>query len=287
MTKKSLKAIALPAALLLVGFVSCNRAPKSLAEMPDPTAGDSLMYYLGQMQADEFWRQTETDSTLAEASARAEFLKGVRAGMKAADGNDAYNRGLFLGVQLAMNSKEYKEAYEITLDEKLLLAGLEGGLESDTAVNIADAHAGFYKVVDRLNAVKEERDTSKARAALASAASKKGMKKEQEDLYAVDVTPARGVKLKEGDRVTLNITAATLSGHMAGGHFPNVTTLGEGRLPDVIRQAVYTMTPGQTRQFMTTPMAIFGRRYVRMNLSPDEPVIFTVNVDRAAAEPEV
>ena len=270
---------ALAIGAFLCATVACDRNHKNIDDIADPTPGDSLMYYFGQMQADNYWRQTQNDSAMSSEEARTEYMQGVEAGIRAAKGSDAYNRGLFLGVQLAMNSKEFEEAYDVDLDRELMLGGLANGLRSDTAVRIADAHAAYYKVVDRLNESRQKRDNDAAIIALAKTAERRGLSEVDDNLYAVDITKSNGLPLREGDRVHIEITSATASGHMAGGYFPDIITLGAHRIPDVLRMALYTMTNGQTRQFMTTPMDLFGQRYSRMGLRPDDPIVFTVHAE--------
>ena len=97
-------------------------------------------------------------------------------------------------------------------------------------------------------------------------------------LYAKPATPAtNGPLFKVGERLAVDVSASTLEGReIVARQFPDSITLGEGRVPNVVREGILTMTSGQTRTFMTTPRTLFGKRYKAYSLPSDEPVIFTV-----------
>ena len=104
--------------IVLVGgalaLSSCSGGGSSTADnLKDAAPGDSLLYYFGQIQAAEYWRQAESDTTLRDEKSREDFMRGVKAGMDAVRSEDAYNQGVYLGVQMAMQIKESEEAYGI------------------------------------------------------------------------------------------------------------------------------------------------------------------------------
>lgn len=262
----------------LLMATGCDRNPKSLSQLGEVSTTDSLMYLKGQINAGEYWHEAVNDTLLRSDQAREDFMKGVEAGMKAVRSSDPYNSGVFLGVQIAMDLRDFKERYGMTPDADMVMTGMEYGLQSDTSVNQAQTQADFYRILDRLQRTKLEKDSERAIKALASAANERKMTRINESLYGIDITPADGAKVKIGDRVGLKISASTLSGRMIGRSFPEVATLGEGKLRDDLRMAVLSCADGQTRQFLTTPMALLGHRYENYGLGAEEPVLFTVHV---------
>ena len=69
---------ALAIGAFLCAAVACDRNPKNIDDIADPTPGDSLMYYFGQMQADNYWRQTQNDSAMSSEEARTEYMRAWR-----------------------------------------------------------------------------------------------------------------------------------------------------------------------------------------------------------------
>ena len=146
--------------IVLVGgalaLSSCSGGGSSTADnLKDAAPGDSLLYYFGQIQAAEYWRQAESDTTLRDEKSREDFMRGVKAGMDAVRSEDAYNQGVYLGVQMAMQIKESEEAYGIKCNKGVLLDAIKGGLANDSAVNIGEANMAFRGIIDNLEARKE------------------------------------------------------------------------------------------------------------------------------------
>lgn len=264
-------------ALMLVG---CGDKPKDISDLKDATPADSMMYYFGAMQANSFWQDAESDTTLRSEEARREFIEGFRAAMKMDKDDSSYNKGLQLGLRLALRLREFENRYGVKFSEEILASSLENFLRSDSLVNIADAQRGFYKIKDRLDLATANKEIEGAKGNLAQESKSRGFTMVSDTLYGKDITPpGPGPKIKEGDRVAVEVTASTLDGkEIVARQFPDSLTIGSGRVPRIVGLGIQTMTPGQTRTFMTTPRTLFGKRYALYNLPSEQPVIFTVKV---------
>ena len=99
----------LPIAAIACVAVSCQTGTGSgLSENSSQT--DSLMYYLGQMNAADYLREATRDTTLKEVSEKQAYLSGVRAGLNALkEGNDNYNKGVMMGMQMASQMMSFSE----------------------------------------------------------------------------------------------------------------------------------------------------------------------------------
>lgn len=258
---------------------------KSMADYENASSADSLMYYFGQLRAVDYWREAKTDTTLATRESRDEFLRGVRAGIDAARNNDAYNQGLFTGIQLAMNLKEFQEGYELKVNRDIMVDAIADGLLNDSVVDPSEATAEFSHLISAFNSKKEEKDRAKGREALAAEARARKMSPLGDDLYAA--TPA---KAGNGQNIAIgDVASISLKLNVVGG-----TTLDDANY-DVkvgqqfvgpVTEALLSMKPGEKREFLTTPNALFGRVYERRGLSPADLIQITINVDsvsRAAA----
>ena len=267
------------AVLMLAG---CDKSPKDISDMKDPTPSDSMMYYFGEMQAYYYWKDAQTDTMLRSEDARAKFMEGFREGLKMESDDDAYNMGMQLGIRLAHRLKEFEERYNTDFKGSILAASMENNLKNDTMVDITEAQAGYYRIKDRLELGAAERELGDAKQKLARRGTEREFEMVNDTLYACDVTPpTTDANFKEGDRVAVQVTVSTIDGkEVVTRQFPDSITLGEGRVPAIVREAIYTMTDGQTRQFMTTPRVLLGKRYAAYKLPYDEPVVFTVKVHR-------
>lgn len=269
-----------PALLLLTA--SCGHKPTPISEMKNASAADSMMYYFGEMQAAYYWQDAETDTLLRTQASRDDFMKGFKAAMKMDDDNSAYNKGLQLGLRLALRVREFQQRYGTDFSEDMLAESMEYFLRNDSAFDIREAQREYYALKNRYEFDKASAEIEDAVVNLRTRGAAKGFSAVNDTLYVKDVTPARtGRFLQEGDRIAIEISVSTIDGHeVVARQFPDSITLGEGRIPEIVRNAIYTMADGQTRQFMTTPRTLFGRRYSLYNLPYDEPVVFTIKAAR-------
>lgn len=282
---KRLLLLLLPALILVAcgkKGVSSMKEISSLSDFSDYedlTAADTMMYYFGQMQAVNFWQDAESDTMLRSEAARKAFMEGFRAAMAIDTDDSAYNKGLQLGLRLALRLREFNQRYGTDFSEEVLAASLQNFLKNNNVVDsLAEAQKGFYAIKDRFEYNTAKKEVENAKGMLAKYGKEKGFKMISDTLYGVDLTPGSGSLIREGDRIAVEVSVSTLTGkEVVTRQFPDSITLGEGRVPPVVREAIYTMKNGQTCQFMTTPRTLLGKRYNNVyHLPSDEPLIFTV-----------
>lgn len=268
--------------IAVIAFAACNRSPRDISDLKDATPADSMMFYFGEMNASNYWQDAHSDTLLQTEQAREEFMEGFRKALELDRDQSAYNKGLQLGLRLALRLREFNERYGEDFSEAVLASSMAAFLKDESAINILEAQRGYYNIKDQfeLNAAQKELGDSKL--TLAHKGKENNYNMVNDTLYAQDVTPpTSGPTFKEGDRIAVEVSACTLDGkEIVARQFPDSITLGEGRIPPIVRQAIYTMTDGQTRRFMTTPRTLFGKRYAAYHLPYDEPVIFTVKAYR-------
>lgn len=268
--------------LVMLFSASCQKGGKSLADIKDATPADTMMYYFGEMQAYNYLQDAETDTMLRSDNSKAEFIKGFRTALRLDDDNQAYNKGLQLGLRLAIRLREFEKRYGKDFSEAVLAESLENALYRDS-INIAEAQKGYYLVKDRYDYNTAQSEIGAAKENLAAHGKAQGYEMLSDTLYFKEVVPGYkgGVHFKKGDRLAVELTASTIDGkEIVARQFPDSLTLGEGRVPPVVREAIYTMTNGETCKFMTTARTLFGKRYSVYKLPYDEPVVFTVKAYR-------
>lgn len=249
-------------------------------ETIDPS--DSMMFYFGAMQANNYLQDAVADTLLKTDEARADFLKGFRTALTLDEDNSAHNKGLQLGLRLAIRLRELEERYGKDFSEDILAASLQYYINNPDSLHILEAQKGYYDIKDHYELVAAQKDVESAKSNLAKAGKENGFTMLSDTLYVKDISEAtNGPTFKEGDRIAVEVTASTLEGEeIATRQFPDSITLGEGKVPAVVREGIYTMTNGQTRQFMTTPRTLLGKRLRIYNLDPEVPVIFTVKAEQ-------
>ena len=122
------------------------------------------------MNGAQYDRDAQRDTTLASDEAKKAYIMGVQTGLNAAkEDNDAYNRGLNLGMQMAMTFQQFKKDYGVELNKKVFVKALSEALSNDSIINSSDMQREFYRIMSEFNAQKEERDTKAANENLSKA----------------------------------------------------------------------------------------------------------------------
>ena len=160
---------------LLLGACSGNTGSDALQKTDASmiAKGDSLVYYFGQMRGAEYLREVASDSLLDTEEARQAYLRGLKAGLSAVKANqEAYNKGLFLGMQMAMNFNQFEKDYGMKLNTQKFIQGLTETINSDSVTDASKVQSSFYRIMNEFNQEKEARDKAAATAALEAAAQK-------------------------------------------------------------------------------------------------------------------
>lgn len=261
------------AAALALLLASCNGAGSDNATptstTPDISAkADSLVYCFGQMRGAEYIRETQRDTTLATDAAKQEYLRGVRAGLDAVKtGKEAYNKGLFQGIQMAMNINQFTEDYNVHLSDKVFMEGLSAAIKADTVIDAPAMQGTFYKLMNEFNKAKEERDKEAALSALKAAGEALKMKPLSDQLWGT-LPSSDAVKVKDGDRIKADIKITTLNGKDVNSPFPKELTVGQRLSNNPLSDAFKALGSGQTGTFITSAQALFGARAQQLGLKP-------------------
>lgn len=261
------------AAALGAVMVACQGNNQGGDNSADNAAkADSLISYFGEMRGAEYLREAEKDTTLATEASKQAYLSGVRAGLNAVkDGNEAYNRGLFLGMQMAMNMNQFSSDYGIKLSSKVFVESLAKTIGSDSVGNPQEMQREFYRLMGEFNQQKEQRDAELAAANLEAAASKAGMVKITDQLYGKTEKGDTASLIKMGDRIKLDITA-TVNGRVIDAPMPHEITVGQRLKESPVTDAVLTVAPGQKGDFLTSAHALYKQRCQQLRLEPSDVV---------------
>lgn len=257
-------------ALLLASCSGTGSDNQTTPTASNSAKGDSLVYYFGQMRGAEYTREAERDTTLATEASKQEYLRGVKTGLDIVKpGKDAYNKGVFLGLQMAMRFQQFATDYNIQLSDQRFLEGLSAAINSDTTVNAAQMQSTFYRIMNEFNKEKEERDKQASLSALKAAGEALKMKPITEQLWG-DVAQTGQPKIKDGDKIKTDIRITTLKGKTIEAPFPKELTVGQRLSTNPLSDAFKALSSGETGKFITSAHALFGARCQQLGLNPDD-----------------
>lgn len=271
----------LPIAAIACVAVSCQTGTGSgLSENSSQT--DSLMYYLGQMNAADYLREATRDTTLKEASEKQAYLSGVRAGLNALkEGNDNYNKGIMMGMQMASQMMSFAEQMKVEINKDSYFNSLTNALMSDSTPNTSMAQAEFRKVMSNIEAAKDARDKTASQESLKKVAETAGMPKISEDLYGKVTNTTDGEALVENQEVNVEATVTKTDGENINMPISPKGKIGNKRnFPEIISSALLTLKNGETGEFLTSAHALLGNRAIQMGLEPTDviKVVLTATV---------
>lgn len=268
----------LPVAALAFVVVSCqNGSGNGLSENASQT--DSLMYYLGQMNAADYLREASRDTIMKSESEKMVYMNGVRAGMASLkDGNDAYNKGFMLGMQMASQMMSFCEQMDVKINRSAYINSLENALMADSMPNINLAQSQFRIVMQNIENAKTEKDKVSSQESLKKVGEAAGLPKINDDLYGKVTVTTDGKALEEGDEVTVDAKFTKEDGESINVPFAPKGKIGNKRnYPEVIATALENMRSGETGDFMTTAHALMGGRAQQMGLKATDVVKFTIS----------
>lgn len=242
---------------------------KALSDYSNPDSGDSLLYYFGQMRAEEYWRDARNDSLLQTEAARRSYLEGLEDGLKALKDDKNYNIGFLAGVEMASNCIKFEKDYNMKLHTDVLFESIAYGLRNDSVDNRGGSTDEFYKVLGRLNIQREEAEKSISIKEARIAGLKEGMAQTDKALYGKVLVPGNGPMLVKGDRVKVNIRLVH-NGTDLGLPLPDEMVVGDRYIAGTINKILLTMHEGEKARFVTTAYELFHRRSEQLNLKPED-----------------
>lgn len=281
-----LKSILSAAAAALV-LVSCQTpSGEKLADIDNAGKADSLMYIFGQMRGSEFKKLAQRDSTLDTSEARRAYIAGIKAGLKAVkEDQEAYNQGVYLGMQMAMNMAQFKKDYNVTLSHRVFVEGVAEAL-NDSTLNPQMLQGDFYRLMNDFNTAKENAEKAAASEALSKAATAKKLGKISDQLYG-NVPATDAPKIKEGDKVKLDVEVTDADGKKVNAPMPPAITVNERMKDTPLYEALLSMASGQKGEFMTSGVALFGNRCSQLGIKPDAVlnIVLTATVETPEEAP--
>ena len=250
------------------------------------TPADSLMYYLGQMRAIEYKREAERDTAMNTPEARRAYMQGMEAGMSGMRADDeAYNKGFMQGMQMAVNMHDFTENYGLKLSQQVFLKSLKSSLDSDSLPENRKVQVEFRRLMNQIQADKEEQDKQASRETLSQEAAKMDLPKINDDLYGTVTEKTDGEAFKDGDEVNIDIKVTKADGSEIRGQLPTKVKVGGRNVPEMVTEALKTMKDDETAKFATTAVAFYGQRAKQMGLEPTDVVCFTVKAETVKEEP--
>lgn len=277
----------LPVAAIACLAVSCqNGTGSGLSETSSQT--DSLMYYLGQMNAADYLREANRDTTMKEASEKQAYLNGVRAGLAAMkEGNEAYNKGIMLGMQMASQMMNFSEQMDVQINRSSYVNSLSSALMADSMPNTSVAQSEFRKVMQNIEKAKEEKDKAASQESLKKEAQSAGLPQINDDLYGKVTATTDGAALADGDEVTVEAQLTKLDGEKISMPVAPKGKIGNKRsYPEVISSALLSLKSGETGEFYTTAHALVGGRAKQLGLEPTDVVKMTITATVVPQEEE-
>lgn len=277
----------LPIAAIACLAVSCqNGTGSGLSGSASQT--DSLMYYLGQMNAADYLREASRDTTMKETSEKQAYISGVRAGLAALkEGNDAYNKGIMLGMQMASQMVSFSEQMDVKIDRSSYINSLSSAIMADTMPNTALAQTEFRKVMQNIENAKEEKDRMASQESLKKVAEAAGLPKISDDLYGKTTDTTDGKALVDGDEITLDAKISKENGESVSFPVAPKGKVGNKRnFSETLNAALLTLKSGETGEFMTTAHALLGARAQQMGLEPTDVLKITITPTLVPQEEE-
>ena len=158
-----------------------------------------------------------------------------------------------------------------------MMKSMMAALNNDSVEDLMVIRRNFYNLRNRLEQDRDSRDEIKATEALIVTAKQLGMTRVTNDLWKKVLIEGAGDKVERGDRAELAIQLSTIDGQKVPLHFPSQIVVGGRLVSTVFPDAFLTMRYGQTAEFATTALAVFGSHSEQMGLKPETVLILHVN----------
>lgn len=264
-------------ALLMLASCSEDKG-KKLGDFPDATAADSLLYYYGQLRAYEYEQWAVNDTSLRSQKEREAFLRGVRDGLGRVGDDEAYNRGVRLGVRMGINLKKFEDNYDVDVKDEILLASIRAGVLDTVAIPEQKYQTRFYSILGRLKLKRKEQSKAISRRSLVEEARRLKLAKYSDDLYFRIDRKGDGAQVRKGDVIYVNVDYRFADGSDLNMPTPEMVTVGAQGSASVMTQAYCMLTDGGSGVFATSAEAIFGSRTDLLGLNPADVIVVYISV---------
>lgn len=266
--------------------VSCQNGGGNLSSSSTPT--DSLMFYLGKIEGSNYLREANRDTTLKESSSKQAYVNGLRAGLAALkDGDENYNRGVMMGMQMAAQIMNYSEQNDVKINPNVYVGSVASTIMADTMPNVNEAQSNVRQLMQNIEKAKQEKDKAASQESLKKVAQGAGLPAITDDLYGKATSTTDGEALKDGDEVELSGQFTKEDGEPISIGLNPKWKIGERRnFPEVVNEALKSLKSGESGEFMTTAHAIYGARAKQMNLEPNDVIKFTLTATLVPAPEE-
>lgn len=266
----------LPLAGIAFLAVSCQNGGSGLSENASQT--DSLMYYLGKMNAADYLREASRDTAMKSETEKLVYLNGVRTGLASLkEGNETYNKGFMLGMQMAAQMMSFSEQMDVKINRNSYVNSLSDALMADTMPDVNMAQSEFRKVMQNIENDKKERDKVASQESLKKEAETAGLPKINDDLYGKVTATTDGAVLTDGDEVTVEAKITKENGDALPMPVSPKGKIGNKRnFPEVMSAALLSLKSGETGEFMTSAHALLGGRVQQMDLEANSVLKMTI-----------
>ena len=260
----------LPLAALALVAASCQNSGGGKGLPATASQTDSLMYYLGQLNGADYLREANRDTTLKEASEKQAYINGVRAGLAALkEGNDNYNKGVMLGMQMASQMMSFSEQMDVQINRNSYISSLTNTVMADTIPNTNEAQTQFRMVMQNIENAKKQKDEAASRESLKTVAKQDGLPQITDDLYGKVTNTTDGAVIADGDEVNVEVQFTKQDGEAISVPVAPQGNVGNKRnYPDVLSDAMKSLKSGETGEFLSTAHALWGARAQQLGLEP-------------------
>lgn len=258
-----------------------------LSDMPDATAADSLLYYYAQLRAYDYWHNADTDTALRSPAERQKFLEGIKKGLDAVrKDDDNYNRGVRLGVRMALRMQELERSYGLKPDDDVLIESMANALQGDYEIPQFEYQDEFYRLLGQFEEKQRVKDRNAVRRNLTEAARDQQMAKIGDNLYYRLLKKGSGPNAHAGDVAYVAIDYRRDDGEDLAVPSPERVTVGAPGIPEVMTRAYERLNKGSIALFATTAEAVFASRTEIMGLRPTDVLLITITLNDITSNAE-
>lgn len=266
---------------IAIGMTSCDsHEGKDISQYNDASSADSLLFYYVQLRAHEYWELAEKDTSLRSPEARARFLEGLEKGFNSIKTGDAdYNRGVELGVRMAINLQKFEKMYDVDIHKDMAVPSFRYGLRDGADIPEFNYQESFYRILNRLKQVQRDRDHEKARLSLVEEAREQQMSKISDDLYYRLLKKGEGPYAQYGQSAYVVVNYERADGEDIAVPSPGLVTIGALGVPEVLNRSYSRLNKGSVALFATTAEALFGSRTYIMGMKPEDVLLVTITLN--------